>query len=462
MRAQSLGVLAVLLAAACDGGGTPRPSVVLVTLDTLRADHVGAYGSRARTPSLDRLAAEGAVFEHAVAPMPMTLPSHFSIFTGRYPREHGVLSNALALPESETVLTERLRDAGYATGAFVGVSLLDAASGAAQGFERFDAPVGTRQRPAEEVVPRALEWLAGQSAERPFFLWVHLFDAHLPYAPPEPFRRDLDPKLATKLPSIELASLHGIAAANGGDLPPAVLAHGQDLYRGEAEYVDHWIGRLLDALDAHPSGPAALAIVTADHGESFERGVYFEHTESLGQETLHVPLIVRHPARFAPGTRIDGDASLLDLAPTILAAVGLPPLDGTAGRSLLAPEAAGAERLTLVQHPAYSSETLANRTAMQQAMRSVAGTPTRVIRSGEDMTGVVGGGWKYLRTSAGREELYRLDDEARERSAEDPERTARMRAELERLLAEHPLHVLDSSKIDPALLEELEDLGYAR
>ncbi|MSR61997.1 MAG: hypothetical protein EXS08_06090 [Planctomycetes bacterium] len=446
----------LVLCGACSPAAPARPSVLLVTLDTLRADHVGAYGDRARTPNLDRFAGTATVFEHASAPMPMTRPSHFSLFTGRYPREHGVLSNALALPDSEDVLAERLRDAGYKTAAFVAVSLLDTDSGAGQGFELLDSPTAGRQRTADEVVPAALAWLGAQAQDAPTFLWVHLFDAHLPYAPPTEFRRDLDPKLAPKLPALDLKSLHGIAAANGGDLPRAVLEHGKALYRCEVEGLDAWLGKLLDGVPAD-----TLTVVVADHGESFERGVYFEHTESLGECTLRLPLFVRYAPLFPPGARVTTQASMVDLAPTILDALHLPPLARASGRSLVGLTGAD-ERCVLIQHPVYSSETLANRTAMQHALRSVAGEPTHEIGPGEDMTGVVGRGYKYLRTNSGREELYRLDDEDHELSAQEPETLAALRSELERLLKEHPLTVLDPGKLDKAALDELEDLGYAR
>lgn len=450
------GWLLLALCGACAPAAPARPSVLLVTLDTLRADHVGAYGERAHTPALDRLAREATVFEHASAPMPMTRPSHFSLFTGRYPREHGVLSNALALPDSEEVLAERLRDAGYRTAAFVAVSLLDADSGAGQGFELLDSPTAGRQRTAAEVVPKALAWLAAQPADAPTFLWVHLFDAHLPYAPAPEFRRDLDPKLEPRLPTLDLKSLHGIAAANGGDLPRAVLEHGKALYRCEVEGLDAWLGKLLDGAAAD-----ALTVVVADHGESFERGVFFEHTDSLGECTLRLPLFVRYAPLFPPGARVAAQASMVDLAPTILDALHLPALTRASGRSLVGLTGAD-ERCVLVQHPVYSSETLANRTAMQHAMKAVAGEPTREIGPGEDMTGVVGRGFKYLRTNSGREELYRLGDEDHELSAAEPATVAALRAELERLLKAHPLTVLDPGKLDKAALDELEDLGYAR
>jgi arylsulfatase A-like enzyme len=436
------------------------PDVVLITVDTLRADHLGAYGASApATPHIDRLAREGLLFERASAPMPLTLPAHFSIFTGRYPREHGVLNNALALPDSARTLAEILAEHGYRTGAFTAVSLLDRASGAAQGFEHFRSPEGTRQRRAEEVVPEALHWVAGLPDDAPFFLWVHLYDPHLPYDPPNGFRDGLDPELARTLPALDLRTICALAAENQGDVPAAVLAHGRALYRGEVAYADHWVGTLLTGLE-RPLGP--LVVLTADHGESFEDGVFFEHAESLFEAATRIPLILRHPRLLPAGERRHGQASAVDIAPTILDLLGIAAPPGS-GRSLLA-LADDAERYVLLQHPLYSSETLDNRTQIQRTVRSVGGMPTRAIPVGQDSLGLVGGGWRFLRAGE-REELYpelRAAGATRELAAEQPETAARLRALLDQELALRPLTVLDASGIEAELLEELRELGYTR
>jgi hypothetical protein len=182
------GVLSVACLVGATGCGEPRrPDVIVVTVDTLRADHVGVYADGAETPRIDDLAREGTVFERCAAPMPLTRPAHFSMLTSLYPREHGVLNNAMVLPDEARSLAEILAEHGYRTGGFVGVRLLGPDSGAAQGFERFDQPEESRERRAETVVRRALDWLDRVGREQPRFLWVHVFDPHMPYAPPEPF-----------------------------------------------------------------------------------------------------------------------------------------------------------------------------------------------------------------------------------------------------------------------------------
>src|SRR5262245_50997619 len=203
----------------------PRPqelNVVVVTLDTLRADHLGCYGRRdAQTPRIDALAGEGVLFEQATATVPLTFPSHASIFTGLVPPHHGVRDNGgFFLPESATTLAERLKSAGYATGAFVGAWVLESKWGLAQGFDhysdRFDLSrykvlsLGTVQKRGDEVMDDALAWLASVEKGK-FFAWVHLYDPHTPYDPPEPYR--------SRFP-------------------------GQP-YRGEVAYTDAVVGRLL-------------------------------------------------------------------------------------------------------------------------------------------------------------------------------------------------------------------------
>lgn len=197
----AVGVMAIGLACAPDS----QPGIVLITVDTLRADALDLSprdpgGEPGSTPALARLASEGTVFERAVAPMSLTRPAHFSIFTGRYPREHGVVNNQISLPESEATVAEHLQAAGYATAAFVAVNLLGPGSGAEQGFDVFEAPSSQLEWPASRVVAEAEGWLDGLAADQPFFLWVHLFDPHQPYDPPADLRASLEPELEARYP----------------------------------------------------------------------------------------------------------------------------------------------------------------------------------------------------------------------------------------------------------------------
>jgi len=448
--------LAVVLLAGC--APPERTAVVLVTVDTLRADHVGAYdGPDARTPRLDALAREATVFERAVSPLPLTRPAHFSMLTGRYPREHGVLNNSTPLPESAESLPEILRRNGWRTGAFTAVRILGADSGAAQGFERFEGTGPRRQRSGGEVVEQALAWLDGLAPEEPFFLWVHLFEPHLPYAPPPAFRAELDPAQA---PALGWDDLQRAAERHGGDVPRAVLEHAQRLYRAEVSAADHHVGQLLDGLAARMRLDRVLLVVTADHGECFENGVYFEHSDCLYQGALHVPLIVRHPHDFPAGARIPDPVSLHDVAPTVLRVAGLGAPEPITGRALQ--EAGGSsDRHILVQYPFYGRDA-PQRRARAAAIRSVAGERTRGIVTATQWVGLVGPRWKFLARD-GSEELYPLApraDESVNLAAAEPALAAEMRLRLGSELAAHPLAQIPPGQVTDELRRALEALGY--
>lgn len=306
-------VLAVsLLAAGCGGG---RASALLVvTIDTLRADRLGCYGNASGlTPNIDRLAAESTLFEHATAAAPITLPSHASIFTGRYPDATGVLNNGtFALPASETTLAEALSAAGWRSGAVVGAFPLNSRFGLAQGFAIYDEdlpqaragapgalPVFYPERPASAVTDRAIEtWRALGRGRR--FLWVHYFDPHAPYSPPEPF--------ATR--------------------------YSGHPYDGEVAYTDQEVGRLVRSILADT--PQAIIVLTSDHGEGLGEHGEKTHGVFLYEATLHVPLLVRAPRQLPAGRRVAVNASLVDVMPTVLGLVGTAVPPGVQGRDLRA------------------------------------------------------------------------------------------------------------------------------
>jgi arylsulfatase A-like enzyme len=455
-------LLGTALAAACALAGTGcdeprRPDVVLITVDTLRADYLGSYGDASATPRIDAFAAGAAVFERCAAPMPLTRPSHFSLFTAAYPREHGVLNNAAALPDEAWTLTEALAEAGWRTGGFVGVRLLGPDSGVDQGFEHFDQPETARERVAAEVVERALAWVAGLGEHEPYFLWVHLFDPHLPYVPPEPYRNGV----AADRPPIDWDQLVEIAAAHGGDVPASILDEGLRLYRGEVAYVDHWVGELFDGLAGVRPLDGALVAFTADHGECFENGVWFEHADCMWEPALRVPLIVRHPASFSSGQRIGEQASLVDLAPTVLRAVGLEPPAGLSGRPLQDHTNFG-DRHVLVQHPFFQASAADRRPQRLAIVRSVAGEPTTPILVATERVGLVGAEWKLLRTGDV-PELYAMTPSPDERTdlvSARPDVAQALGEALQQALGEHPLTLLDAPEINPELLETLRALGY--
>lgn len=451
--------LAVRLAGC--GGAEPEarpPDVLLVTLDTLRADRLGAYGARGiETPYFDTLAAGGVLYERAVAPMGMTLPSHISLFTGLYPREHGVLNNGTVLAESIATLPELLRDAGYATAGFTSVRLLAPENGAAQGFDTFAHPEAAQRR-AGATVPLALDWLARQPPERPIFLWVHLFDPHLPYEPPGEWLPAGGPDLPD---SVDWNYLQRVAGRNGGEVPAEILARALELYDGEVAYADHWLGRLVRGMREAGRWDGTLAVVTADHGECFENGVYFEHSECLWQGTIRVPLVVRWPSGHegTAGVRVAEQVSLLDVAPTLLEAVGLPLPERLSGRPLTAAARRGYP--ILIQQPFYPERAGLRRARLFEAIASVAGDPTLDPDPEVRQVGLVTREWKLLRSPEG-EALYRLPEEDANLLPRRPEAAAELTTLLDRALARHPLNLAAPETVDPELVESLKALGYVR
>lgn len=291
------------------------PSILLISIDTLRADRLGSYGApAAQTSTLDAWARDGVVFEHALTPVPITLPSHATLLTGLLPFHHGVRDNGLyRLPADIPTLATRLLAAGYDTGAVVAAAVLDRQYGLGHGFRLYDDAVGgsaglaIAERPAADVTDAALR--VARQLKPPFFLLVHYFDAHASYRPPAPFA-----EVFRERP-----------------------------YEGEIAYVDAEIGRLSRELGSALDG--AAVVVTADHGESLGEHGEATHGVFLYQSTLRVPLIVRAPG-WPKGRRVAGLASTLDVAPTLLEIAGLGAAPELDGRSLaaLARGAAPAER----------------------------------------------------------------------------------------------------------------------
>jgi arylsulfatase A-like enzyme len=304
-------LLLPFLVAACGGPDRDeRPSILLVTVDTLRADALGCYGnSDARTPRMDRLAAEGLRFTQVGCSCPLTLPSHATILTGLDPAEHGLRDNDPPAPlpppthRSFTTLAEDLAAAGYATAAFVSASVVAARTGLAHGFEVYDGPeegapgeLRYRERIGGETAELAAAWLA--DAKRPFFLWVHLFDPHDPYRPPVAFR---------------------------SGAPPG----SPEAYADEVAYADRCVGMLLDALEEAGDASSAVTLVTSDHGEGLGEHGEPTHGYLLYETTLRVPLILRWPGKVEEATATRVPTSLARIRATLLAAAGLPTPEGS-------------------------------------------------------------------------------------------------------------------------------------
>jgi arylsulfatase A-like enzyme len=292
-------LLAGLLGTGCRVGGETIDRVVIVSLDTTRADRLGCYGyEAAKTPHLDGLADEAALFENAISPVPTTLPSHSTIFTGLYPQDHGVRYNLVFNlgPEAVT-LAEVLAEAGFETAGFPSAFVLQSRYGLDQGFDTYAEPPGARPTPEEPyaqnglpagmIVDRALSWLDEHLDDGRQFLWLHFYDPHAPYSPPFPYSSEFR------------------------DHP----------YDGELAYADAQLGRLLERLRRDPEWSRTLLIVVGDHGEGLhEHGERF-HANLVYETTQHVPLIIRAPG--ASAVRVAEPVSLVDLMPTVLDYVGI-------------------------------------------------------------------------------------------------------------------------------------------
>ncbi len=443
-------------------GGTAAPDVILITVDTLRADRLGCYGAATRTPNIDRLAVEGMLFEHAASPIPETRPAHFTIFTSRYPRDHGVVSNLSTANADLLTLPEIYAQAGYLSAGFAGCLHFDDDAGAELGFSVFDAPE-TPQRTAGEVVPRAIEWLESLAPDQRVFLWLHLFDPHMPYQPPPPFNGGGPSETFEQWPDFHWPELLQAADSNDGNLPREVFERARALYDGEVEYVDHWLGRFFQALEAVGRWDRAVVALTADHGECFSKGVFFDHSQCLNDEAIAVPLIVRYPPRVAAGRRVATQVELLDVAPALLRLSDQQVPDALLGRGLLArAEDRGEESYAFFEHPFYGSFDVGSRQEVLDRLRSVAGEPTRKIVGDRLQVGVRSGAWKYLLRGT-EETLYNLADdpgELHDLAAGDSARRDRFRLAVRRWMREHPPRLQAETEIHPELRKTLEALGY--
>ena len=284
----------------------PRPNVLLLSVDTLRADYLGAYGARVKTPTIDRLAKSGILFDRAVSHVPITLPSHASIFTGAYPIAHGVRDNgAFRLAEEKVSLAETFGAAGYRTAAFVGSFALDSRFGLDQGFELYDDFYGDTggfndfsisERVADDVLKPALAWLSEQN-DSSWFAFVHLYDPHAPYVAPVTFRQ----------------------------------AHPEDPYAAEVAYIDDALGRFLEALRERGLLDNTLIVFTSDHGEGLGEHGEKTHAMFAYDSTLHVPLILKWEGVLPESRRVPSRVRLIDVAPTVLEMAGLDTFEGNQG-----------------------------------------------------------------------------------------------------------------------------------
>ena len=400
-------VLALIgIGAGC--GADRRPlNVVVVTLDTTRADRLTPYGYLdASMPALERLAREGALFQRAYTVVPLTLPAHTSLFTGLSPVAHGVHDNAdPPLDAQFDTLAEVLRGGGYQTAAFVASAVLDPDRGLAQGFDRYgntglnEFGRTRSQRRGDEVMSDAIAWL-DRADQRPFLLWTHLYDAHQPYEPAEPFASQISNR-----------------------------------YIAEIAFADAQLGRLLDTLDRRGLAKRTVVVVLADHGESLgERGER-DHGIFLYDNVMQIPMLIRAPGVAA--TRVTAIARIIDVMPTILELAGLPARHGD-GRSL-SPLMRGAD-----DHREAYAESLYPRRIGWSALASLR----------DD---------RYKFIEAPKPELYDLDADPFEQQNIAATRTSTVEAMRRRLeaIASASATTSKPAPVSKELRERLAALGYA-
>ena len=345
----------VLASCPAEPAAPSGPNVLVIAVDTLRADALGVQGGRdGVSPRIDALAAEGAHFRAAFAHAPWTLPSFSSLFTSLPPEAHGaggdVREGWRALSEDRTTIAERFQDAGWSTHAIVNVDFLTEPFGTMQGFADVDAHAASDNhatRRAEATTDAALQWIDGRPPDkggaRPFFLFVHYFDPHAEYDPPPAWRARFALEQDQSSTAFRFGAREHVVNHRGGRMPldAATLARARALYDGEVAYTDHEIGRLLDGLRARGLDPNTIVVLTSDHGEEFGEHGSWEHGHTHFDELLHVPLVIRAPG-IAPRSRTE-PVGLVDVAPTVCALAGVPAAPSFRGRDLSRALVAGGE-----------------------------------------------------------------------------------------------------------------------
>lgn len=413
----ALAVVAALVAPSCgegtSGGGAPR-SAVLITLDTTRPDALGfSGGPRGLTPHLDSLAAESVIYGAARTVAPITLPAHVSMMTGLVPLRHAIRDNNLmTLSEEAVTLAELAQARGHDTAAFVSAVVLDASYALDQGFERYVGPPRGGHGPAggegaeldaPTVARAAVTWLEQRDPERPFFLWVHFFDPHLPYTP----------------------SREHMQRARGNP------------YHAEVARMDDGVGMLLAALRADPAWDETAVVVVADHGEGLGQHGEDTHSFFAYDSTIRVPMSVRWPDGDRAGERTDEPVSVVDVFPTLVEALALGSPGDVDGRSLY--------RRRIPPDRACYFETYYG----------------RIHHGWAPVVGVADGSWKYIHGPAPELYAWREDPgETRDRMGEHPGEVAQLTAHLEDFAGRERLSAATDT-IDSALLEQLRSLGYA-
>ena len=445
-------------------GTVPGCNVLLISLDTLRADHLSCYGyKRATSPQIDQVAKEGVLFENAVAASNWTTPSHMSMLTSLYPSAHGIQNEAMSLGEAVPTLAEVLVKRGYTTAAFVTGPMLSHRLGFSNGFQVYDDftatlmcetnlfddhaaySAGIFNVPTDHLITDlATLWLKQHGQEK-FFLFLHYWDCHSDYIPPAPYDRLFDPgyqgkengrDIGPRKPQIE------------GRIAPKDLAHLIALYDGEIAHTDDHVGQVLQLLRDMGVAEKTLVIIVSDHGEGFLEHGKILHGNSMFEELIHVPLILRLPGVIPAGRRINDNASQVDVMPTVLGLLGIA-------------EPAGLQGIDL-----------------SGACRGLGGLPDRILFSeavffGEpERRAVRWGPYKLIQEKNGRPMPLLVVHEGREADARKAGLDAKQSYKLEEMLtqalaagpsgSEGPNRAAKPSQMDEATLRRLRSLGYVQ
>lgn len=353
-RGVLLSCVALLGLGACEDDTPARPNIVLVSIDSLRPDHLGCYGHpRPTSPEIDRLAAEGVRFESAVSTSSWTLPAHAALFTGLYDSSHGLFDNGLRLSPDHRTLAEELRAAGYHTAGFFGGPYLHPTFGLGDGFDVYrscmttvpddtdDDTLRAESRSAagkshEDITgPRTLDnvkaWTAEKPGDKPYFLFVHLWDVHYDFIPPAPYDRMFDPDYKGALDGRDFMGSRDVHRG----MARRDLEHLLALYDGEIRFTDEILKQLLGALREKGLLENTLVVLTADHGEEFFEHGSKGHQKTLYDEVVRIPLVMHWPGALEAGRTVPDQVRIVDVMPTLLAAAGVRELPTMAGRDLL-------------------------------------------------------------------------------------------------------------------------------
>jgi arylsulfatase A-like enzyme/tetratricopeptide (TPR) repeat protein len=404
--------------------GVTKPNVILVTMDTTRADHLACYGyPNIKTPNLDALAGRGVLFEQAATAAPLTLPAHCTIMTGMYPTYHGVRVNGnTALSDEQTTLAEVLAAQGYQTGAFIGAFVLDGRWGLKQGFQHYDdqfdlskykhLDLGAVQKPGNQVMDAALAWLEEQK-KGSFFAWIHLYDPHAPYEPPEPYSSEYSPRGLT------------------------------GLYDGEIAFMDEQIGRCVAWLAKNDLDKKTILILIGDHGEGLGSHGEGTHGFFIYDAVVHVPFLVITPFSELQGKRVSSQVSSVDVVPTLLDLADIAAPLKVQGRSLL----------TAMFRPEKDGEGYAYSESMAPNLQ-FGWSPLHSLRTAR---------YKYI--DAPRAELYDIHQDPDEQTNIYPRYSdvvQKMKTELERLISEtsQDAPTPQAANLDKETMERLSALGY--